>query len=255
MLLSICAVLADREDSRSSFPGQAAHAIFLGLIGGHEPHLAEELHSKEGRKPFTTSILRNKDGKYLRFTTYSPPLSELLLRILREQPPNYIEVEGRPIPIERWCLSDFQHPEVRKTTYYEIIARWLSGRNLPRSIKLRFLSPTTFRSAGKNVPLPLPHFVFGSLLEEWNSFAPFALGLEVREIIEKAVAVSGFRLHSELISITGGKQVGFMGHCTYTVTEENPFALACLHLLADFAFYSGVGAKTTMGMGQVRRIR
>jgi CRISPR/Cas system endoribonuclease Cas6 (RAMP superfamily) len=26
-----------------------------------------------------------------------------------------------------------------------------------------------------------------------------------------------------------------------------------LNLLADFAFYSGIGSKTTMGMGQARR--
>ena len=256
MLLSVCAVLAHREEnSQPSFLGRAAHAAFLNLISEHEPHLAGELHDREERKPFTTSILKDKNGEFLRLTTYSTPLSELLLKILADKPPSYIEVDKKPISIERWCLEDFQHPEARKATYYELIGRWLSGRNLPRSIKLKFLSPTTFRSGGRNLPLPLPHLVFGSLIEGWNSFAPFAIGSEVKEFIERAVVISGFRLHSELVSIAGGKQVGFMGHCTYTVTEENPFALACLHLLADFAFYCGTGAKTTMGMGQTRRIK
>jgi CRISPR-associated endoribonuclease Cas6 len=31
--------------------------------------------------------------------------------------------------------------------------------------------------------------------------------------------------------------------------------LKALNALADFAFYCGTGAKTTMGMGQTRRIK
>ncbi len=254
MLLSVCAILKDIPPDLP-FPGRAAHAIFLNLINKHDPELAKELHDLETRKPFTTSpLLENTTGKYLRFTTYSSSLSHLFLSILTGDPPSHIEVDNNLIPIEGWFWDNSEDFEGRKITYYELIGRWLSGRYLPQSIKLKFLSPTTFRSAGRNLPVPLPHLVFGSLMEDWNAYAPFALGEEVKEFINEAVAISGFRLHTELISLAGGKQVGFAGNCTYIVTKENPFAMACLHLLADFAFYASVGAKTTMGMGQTRRI-
>ena len=51
------------------------------------------------------------------------------------------------------------------------------------------------------------------------------------------------------------RQVGFLGDCRYIVDREaEEYLLQRLHALAEFAVYSGVGAKVTMGMGQVRRI-
>jgi CRISPR/Cas system endoribonuclease Cas6 (RAMP superfamily) len=41
---------------------------------------------------------------------------------------------------------------------------------------------------------------------------------------------------------------------TYLLKDRRDEAMArLLNLLADFAFYSGVGYKTTMGMGMVKR--
>jgi CRISPR-associated endoribonuclease Cas6 len=49
-------------------------------------------------------------------------------------------------------------------------------------------------------------------------------------------------------------QVGFVGQVTYGLMAENEAARCQLNALADFAFYAGVGIKTTMGMGQTRRV-
>lgn len=40
----------------------------------------------------------------------------------------------------------------------------------------------------------------------------------------------------------------------YTASEEDPYFLSVVHLLADFAFYAGVGVKTAMGFGTCRRV-
>jgi CRISPR-associated endoribonuclease Cas6 len=257
MLLSVCAVLNQDLGKTSSFLGRAAHAAFLGMIAHQDGAVAKELHEEEGRKAFTVSpLLYTSDEKkpYIRFTTSSPLLSRLFLEIVQAKPPEHIDLDGQLSPVEAWCIEASQHPEARQTTYYELMGRWLSRRNPPNRITLKFLSPTTFRSGGRNIPLPLPHLVFGSLVEHWNTFAPFALDPGIKRFIEESLAISGFRLRSDLVSIAGGKQVGFMGSCTYIATQSDPYALAGLNLLTDFAFFSGVGAKTTMGMGQTRRI-
>ena len=49
-------------------------------------------------------------------------------------------------------------------------------------------------------------------------------------------------------------QVGFVGRVTYRLMAEDDAARCQLNALADLAFYSGVGMKTTMGMGQSRRV-
>jgi CRISPR-associated endoribonuclease Cas6 len=46
-------------------------------------------------------------------------------------------------------------------------------------------------------------------------------------------------------------QKGFTGTCTYHLQGEDRL-VAWLTRLAAFAFYAGIGYKTSMGMGQVR---
>jgi len=41
---------------------------------------------------------------------------------------------------------------------------------------------------------------------------------------------------------------------TYGLMAEDEAAHCQLNTLADFAFYTGVGMKTALGMGQTRRI-
>ncbi|GFP33975.1 hypothetical protein HKBW3S42_02315 [Candidatus Hakubella thermalkaliphila] len=48
--------------------------------------------------------------------------------------------------------------------------------------------------------------------------------------------------------------IGFQGKCKYTVLSNQNEMTRYLNILADFAFFAGLGQKTTMGMGQVRRL-
>jgi CRISPR-associated endoribonuclease Cas6 len=48
---------------------------------------------------------------------------------------------------------------------------------------------------------------------------------------------------------------GFVGSCSFRlVAVQNPELVKTLNALADFAFYAGIGAKSTMGCGVARRI-
>jgi CRISPR/Cas system endoribonuclease Cas6 (RAMP superfamily) len=48
--------------------------------------------------------------------------------------------------------------------------------------------------------------------------------------------------------------IGGVGRATYTALGGDRYWLATMQMLADFALYSGVGVKTTIGLGQVRRV-
>jgi len=52
----------------------------------------------------------------------------------------------------------------------------------------------------------------------------------------------------------GAPLIGGIGRATYSALGGDRYWLATMQMLADFAFYSGVGVKTTSGMGQVRRV-
>lgn len=124
------------------------------------------------------------------------------------------------------------------------------------TIGLIFASPTTFRRGDKNMPLPLPRLVFQGLYEKWHHFCPERpLKGDLLDFVDRYVFPSEFNIHTDTINY--GKNalfVGFVGNCTFgmgrQVARIYPDYSRQLDLLARLAFYTGVGQKTTMGMGQ-----
>jgi CRISPR-associated endoribonuclease Cas6 len=120
---------------------------------------------------------------------------------------------------------------------------------------LEFASPTTFRSQGQYLPLPLPELVFGSLLDRWQAFAPIALHPDLRRFAAEAVVLGRYHLRTRGMPYKqGGMQIGFTGEATFVVLNRDRYWLNVLHLLAAFAFYSGIGYQTGAGLGQARVI-
>jgi len=132
-----------------------------------------------------------------------------------------------------------------------------------RKLTLQFYTPTAFRQGKYDSALPTPDRVFGSLLRRWKHYS----GLEFPTDILEAVQPSYFDIRTEVATDprsrfqhTGAKTnpcnqfTGCVGKVTYQVLGKvDALTLQQLNTLADFAFYAGVGRKTPMGMGMVRR--
>ncbi|CAG1009934.1 CRISPR-associated endoribonuclease Cas6 [Anaerolineae bacterium] len=151
--------------------------------------------------------------------------------------------------------SEVHHPWAWATNYEDLSAPWLLGRvTPPRLVTLEFVSPTTFKSEGRHVPVPLPHLVFGSLLEKWNVFAPVTFPPELRRYATECLALSSYQLHSRGVMLKeGGLRMGAMGRARYVTTNFDRYWMSLINLLADFAIFAGLGAGTGMGLGQCRR--
>lgn len=66
--------------------------------------------------------------------------------------------------------------------------------------------------------------------------------------------MTNYRLESQVVvQKNGAPLIGGVGRATYTALGGDRYWLATIQMLADFALYSGVGVKTTIGLGQVRR--
>jgi CRISPR-associated endoribonuclease Cas6 len=105
------------------------------------------------------------------------------------------------------------------------------------------------------MPFPLPRFVFLTLAEKWNRHSPVHLGEEIAQVLAERVLLSRYNLKTHMLDFGRYRQIGFTGRCEFRIEAENGDLWGRVpHLLADFAFYAGVGYKTTMGMGQVQRV-
>lgn len=102
--------------------------------------------------------------------------------------------------------------------------------------------------------MPTPALVFGSLARAWDAIT----GQEQSKIIEAYAAenllFSAFDLRTERMTLHNQTQLGAVGRCEFirVKKEDEPLARA-LSLLADLAFYTGLGRKTAQGMGMSSR--
>ena len=143
---------------------------------------------------------------------------------------------------------------------------------------MEFASLTTFNRANKrsqvygghHALLPLPQYVFPGLVRRWQDLAPPELVQMVQMerieqyIADEGVVISDYDLKPHQVRFATHVQSGFVGMCKYDLrgpdemekmTEEAPLTVRQqMLLLAQLAFYCGIGYKMAMGMGQVRLI-
>jgi CRISPR-associated endoribonuclease Cas6 len=245
--------------------GRAAHAILLARIDASNPTLAQELHDSDGPKPFTCSnlmgpregdLLSPEQTYTLRYTALTASVAEELQRLFT--PGDLLTFEGLDLSVEATAHDPEEHPWAGSDDYQALAARHLLPSQPVFQTTWPFLlaSPTAFQSQGLTQALPLPALFFGSLVQRWNAFAPLALPAdEVRRYAEEMVVVSRFSLRSAPGWERGrGMRIGAIGKVTYRALNRDRYWLAVLSALAEYARYAGVGAMTTAGMGQVRKL-
>ncbi len=109
--------------------------------------------------------------------------------------------------------------------------------------------------------LPEPAHVFESLAKQWETFAPEHVRLAANDLTarhlatwcEESLIVTRYALETRYLPSSKFAQAGFQGKIMYEMKgiQSSPEA-AWLTPLAHFALFSGVGYKTSMGMGQTR---
>jgi len=270
MLLSL--VLELKPLNENSLPltiGNAVHGLFMNLVAEKKPELAEELHSNNKEKPFTTSpvfgnfsyagrraFLKKDEIYWIRFTSLNRGLTEFLF----ESSPSFIGKEitvlDQRFEVIRVCSKPNEHEWAAQSSYEEIYNRWVPVTEpVPRKVAMAFMTPTTFRRGIKNTPLPVPRLFFSHLAAKWNQFSSIHLGSTIADVIDERVSVSGLNLKTKMLQLGAHREIGFIGHCEFIIPVVTGDVWdRIFHALCDFAFYSGVGAKTTMGMGQVTKL-
>ena len=258
--------------------GHLAHAAFLDMLHQVDAPLAERLHGGPGRKPFTVSALegfgRGHDGRvaveegregWLRVTLLDPRLFATFIGFfLRGEPRLALRLEQVEFQVSAVLSTPGSPPLAGYDTLDDLYRRW-EACPLSRAddtIALHFRSPTAFSlrggpGAGRRMHvLPDPPLVFGELAGYWDALTGDDTQAAVRDFAASEVVVSRYELATHMGDYGGGRlQLGFAGRAAFEIlARSHPDLTRHLNRLADLAFFTGLGSKTTMGMGQVRRI-
>lgn len=268
MLASFVVQLQPEQNAFLSLnTGVIVHALLLRLIAESNPDLATQLHSDSPVKPFTVSQLQGKfarsgghrvalkDNTYwLRFTTLTEEafadLNRALMAKLARQ--DKLDIEQT-----KFCILDVKLESTETNPWGDLSSceQIYENAAAEEKITLLFYSPTTFRHQGMNLLFPLPPTTFYSYWQKWNTFSNLPIAESFIPWIEANVAVEAHRLQTRALPFGDFQSNGFIGTCRYHILENEAGYIRQLNALADFAFYCGTGAKTTMGMGQTRRLK
>ncbi len=250
MLVSM--VVAVRSLKGGTLPpstGKAMHAVFVNWVKLANPSLSAALHAQTSDKPFTVSnlltrseanpvissgitragdlILTPSQLYWFRVTSLEDSLSRFLVEILAgSTAPALPSVLGREFEVVYITIDPHKHQWAASETYSNLLNLMESASDLkPVSLgktfkaKLLFVSPTTFKSNGRALPLPLPLQTFSSLRKRWNAFSGHLIDPGFAEWVEGNVSISSYELKSELVwlegSAGGARLVGFRGWCEY----------------------------------------
>ncbi len=225
----------------SEHPGRALNAWFYGELARRDEALADALHSIQRFKPFTVALAGQTEGLALVITG----CREVAPRVLAiAQGCDRLLLDGR------W-LAACGEPRVQSETFAGLATRWLLGDGKTIPARLEFLSPTTFHSRGRTLPLPVPDLVFGGLLERWQAWSGIDLGEGAAVTIAEHAALRRHRLWTQMVQMEG-RHTACLGYAEFTLIKPEPAYAGLLALLAAFAEYAGVGQKTAMGLGCVR---
>lgn len=248
--------------------GRHLHALFLALVSSCDRNLGDTLHNSQADKAFTLSPLQvlgnKKKTDQLQFQYHRPipagtscwwrisllddrlfgRLTQLWLNLNPDRPWHLGSADLKITSI--FGTPQSTQPWANACTYAQLYEQASKDRTLP----FIFATPTAFRQGKHDTALPTPESVFNSLLKRWNRYS----GIEIDPFPQNSVFPSYFDLHTEVATDSRSKFIGCTGEVSYRLLGSiEPMQIKQMNALADFALYCGVGRKTTMGMGMVRR--
>jgi CRISPR-associated endoribonuclease Cas6 len=236
------------RDVQGVFFNLATRATLPALEGRAEQSLAKQIHDESDLKPYTTAW-GGFDNPFMRLTLINPSHYALLSPALYGLIGEDLRVGANTYRVKHVLHED--HPRARLTTHQSLLQ---SADATQREVTLEFLTATTFKRGKLIMPMPEPKLVFHNLIEKWNQGSAVRIDAGFATWLETNVTISRAQIKTRLTDSFNGKVLGFTGRVTFEAWDSNPVRLKQLGALARFAFFAGVGYKTTLGLGQTRFI-
>ncbi len=254
---------------RQYLTGRHLHALFLALVSSVDPQLGEYLHDVKADKPFTLSPLQSKRSQdhtlqwqhsksiavgtpcWWRISLLDDTLFGKLTQLWLNLNPNHPWHLG-PADLQITSIlgtPQSTQPWVNAISYAQLYEQ---SSDSDRQINFSFCTPTAFRQSQHDCALPTRELVFNSLIKRWNQYS----GIELPKSLVEQIFPSFFDIHTEMVRDSRSKFIGCVGAMNFRLLGEvDSLTIKQINALANLALYSGVGRKTPMGMGMVRRIQ
>ena len=204
---------------------------------------AQELH-QYSLNPYSQYVVKEKDKTVWDICTVNEEAYENIILPLEELKQITIRRKAITTNVVGRSIEILEESELMKQFYEESCDRYLN---------LQFCTPTAFKRDGKYVNYPDLRLVYGSLMRKYSA-ASEELDMYDEETLEELVRNSEiirYRLQTMPFPLEKVQINGFVGNVCIKIKGTETMA-NYIRLLCRFGEYSGVGIKTSMGMGAMQ---
>lgn len=220
--------------------GSLFHGYIMEKI---DPAYAEFFHYNQ-TNPFTSCIYKDKERKkyFWRITSYNKKAYDMIFPYFLDNDLKEIFIEHKDLLVK---IKDFS---LKKSSFEELF--------LESSIKnkLNLLTVTSFKSNEVTHIFPNIATLLSGVISKINQHSD-TIKLEdkmiIDELLEK-VYIQDYNLKSLFFHLEKIKIKGFIGSLSLSIKEKNPVLIQLLSFLILASEYTGLGIKTSLGMGGVK---
>ena len=240
------------------YPGKMIYSAFLKAIEEVNSAVSELQHSETALKAFTISNIINMDkdqkieeGKnyFIRVTILDKNLfsvfaSAMFKKRVFQKDILIGDIEYRVMDI---YFTEEKHQMAR--SFDE--EKELEKKEVKREIELLFMSPTFFKSGDKFIRELDLKIMYRGLLKKYNKYSDYEMNEKMMEEVNR-IEILEKEIKTRKVKMKNGYFIGFVGKVRLRFNQEREDVVKAFNVLNEFAYYSGVGAKTTMGFGQIK---
>lgn len=240
-----------QSDNASLCPEMAYHiySILLNRMRSIDNEYAERLHSGKQRTPISVSVQADKKN---------PKTGTVHICLFNKEAADHfytlIPDDGYRLKRLRSTLTIEDEAE-EKLGEEELCNHWLqSGARIPKFFDVHFVTPTAFSKHGHFMPMPDLHLLLRSAAAQFNllEFGSQVDDLQLLELMERAIVVHQCNIQTVPYAFKPDTALcGFVGMMRL---ELNGAAMVnrLLYMLLYNAQYTGIGVRTSLGMGKIQ---
>lgn len=219
--------------------------LYGALMERMSPDFAQELHEQK-LTPISQYLETVANDKYA--VWHVNLLNEKAVNHLESVLKNMEEINLDPSRVKIQVISIHEAEAVTPVSL--LVRPEIEGE---RTCTMEFLTPAAFRSDNKYQVFPLESLLVNNLIQKWNMAFPESpfQDDDMERMLVQGLVMKKYRMKTLYYKIKKGRIPGFVGSATWEMRLSASLKNAW-KLLWLFSEYSGVGIKTSLGMGGVR---
>lgn len=207
-------------------------------------------------KEYADFLHEQETNPYSQFVLNESSYQVWVVNLLTEQACE--EMQPILLELERIDLESYSEKliveklEVRQLPVSQLIELFNSEEQ-QETFTIQLLTPTSFKVAGEYVIFPTVRLLFQSLMQKYSRLYP-ELNRFDEELLDYLVQhskITSYHLQTHYFSVHRKKLPAFKGKLTIKLHGASTLR-SFVRMLLAFGEYSGVGMKTSMGMGGMK---